>query len=33
MTTLKERQEQHALKLVEIITGKKHSIEQLKENV
>ncbi|MGO5384434.1 hypothetical protein ACTQXV_03310 [Ligilactobacillus salivarius] len=33
MTILKERQEQHALELVEIITGKKHSIEQLKENV
>ena len=30
--TLRDKQEQHALKLVEIITGKKHSIKQLREN-
>ena len=31
--SLRDNQEQHALKLVEIVTGKKYSIEQLKENV
>ena len=32
MTTLKEKQEQHALKLVEIITGKRYDIKELREN-